>query len=37
MVGARGQRIGIEPNSEKVLVVISTDESSVMDIYNFFG
>lgn len=37
MVGARGQRIAIEPNSEKVLVVISTDESSVKDVYNFFG
>jgi CubicO group peptidase (beta-lactamase class C family) len=37
MVGARGQRIAIEPNSEKVMVVISTDESSVNDVYNFFG
>jgi CubicO group peptidase (beta-lactamase class C family) len=37
MVGARGQRIAIDPNSGKVLVVISTDESSVRDVYNFFG
>jgi hypothetical protein len=37
MVGANGQRIGIDPNSEKVLVVISTDESSVKDVYNFFA
>jgi len=37
MVGARGQRIGIDPNSEKVMIVISIDDSSVRDIYNFFG
>lgn len=37
MVGANGQRIGIDPNSEKVMVVISTDDSSVRDIFNFFG
>lgn len=37
MVGARGQRIVIDTNSEKVMIVISTDESSVKDVYNFFG
>lgn len=36
-VGARGQRIAIDPGGQKIMVVFSTDEKSVYEIPRFFS
>ena len=36
-VGARGQRIAIDPSGQKIMVVFSIDEKSVYDIPRFFA
>ena len=37
LVGARGQRIAIDPKEEKIMVIFSTDESRINDVHQFFG
>jgi len=37
LVGARGQRIAIDKNGQKIMIIFSTDEKDLGSIYSFFN